>query len=418
MSNININIDPKVFNKGFLPFLEDETFEQVYFGGSSSGKSSFLAQRCIFDLLKGGRNYLGIRNVSTTIRTSIFNELKRVINDWNVKDLFQVWKSEMSITCKNGYQALLKGLDDVEKIKSIVPEKGVITDIWVEEATETTQDDIRQLKRRLRGKASVKKRVTYSFNPILRTHWLYKSLFKLWNDSKNLYHGKDLLIFKTTYKDNRFLDPQDIRLLEEEQDEYYYNVYTLGNWGVLGDVIFKNWKVRDIKNSALYRTFDQFKNGLDFGFSSDPTAFNRCFYHKKRKTIYITEEFHERGLTNDRIAATLKPIVNKEQVVCDSSEPKSIQELNDNGINAVGAVKGKDSIGHGIQWLKQQNIIIDVKCQHTKNEFEQYQWKKNKAGETLNIPVDRNNHHIDNIRYQFEDEMTPPKRIIPRVRMI
>ena len=97
--------------------------------------------------------------------------------------------------------------------------------------------------------------------------------------------------------------------------------------------------------------------------------------------------------------------MNGDCVVCDSAEPKSIQELCNLEVNAVGAEKGKDSINYGIQWLKQQKIVIDTSCQNTKNNFEQYHWKKNKEGEVLNVPVDRFNDGIDGLRYSYEDEM-------------
>ncbi len=403
MARISVNIDSDVFNDAYLPYLNEQARNQVFFGGSSSGKSVFLADRAIYDLMSGGRNYLIVRNTGNTLRTSTFNELKKSIDRWGVNDLFRINKTDMVITCINGYQALFKGLDDVEKIKSVTPEKGVITDIWIEEATETREEDIKQLSKRLRGKAGVKKRLVLSFNPILRSHWIYKRFFDGWLDDDREKREENLIILKTTYKDNKFLEPDDVAELENEQDEYYYNVYTLGNWGVLGDLIFKNWRVDDL--ASQIRHFDNIRNGLDFGFSNDPTAYNRTHYDRMRKKIYIFQELHEYGLTNPAIASLLKPIIGQEQIVCDSSEPKSIQELNDNGINAIGAEKGKDSVLFGIQWLQQHEIIIHRECQHTINEFSTYHWTKNKSGEAMNKPVDRDNHHIDDLRYQYEEDM-------------
>jgi len=404
-SRIDIKVSSKVFNKKYLPYLKEEVRTQIFFGGSSAGKSVFLSDRTILDLLEGGRNYLAIRNTGVTLKTSIYNELCKTISRFNVSKLFNVNKSDMTITCVNGYQAILKGLDDVEKIKSIVPQKGVLTDIWIEEATETQEDDLKQLERRLRGESKKSKRIILSFNPIMKTHWIFKKYFagRFYDDDK-IYHDDRMLILKTIYKDNKFLSVDDKILLEEETDEYWYNVYTLGNWGVLGEVIFKNWKVEDIKPD-LIRTFDNYKNGLDFGFSSDPAAFNRTHYNKKKKTIYILDELHEYGLTNPVLADLIKPLVGRETVVCDSAEPKSIQELREHGISTVGAKKGPDSVNFGIQWLQQQNIIVDRKCQETVNELTVYQWKKNRQGEVLRQPIDKDNHHIDNLRYQYEDEM-------------
>ena len=399
---INVNIDKDVFNKTYRPFINCDVRTQIFFGGSSSGKSFFLAQRCVIDLLKGGRNYLITRNVSNTLRGSTFNEIKKAITAMGCGKLFKIRESDMLITCINGYQIMFRGLDDPEKIKSVTPAKGVITDIWVEEATETKYEAVKQLRKRLRGQSKKKKRIVLSFNPILRSHWIYTEYFDGWIDSKTLKRDDELLILKTTYKDNGFLESDDIWELENEKDEYYREVYTYGNWGTLGDVIFKNWKTMDL--SGIRDSFSNIKNGLDFGYANDPTAYIRSHYDRMRKKIYIFGGFAETGLTNPAIANLLFPILGDEQIVCDSSEPKSIQELRDNRINAVPARKGKDSVLFGIQWMQQNEIIIDEGLQGVINEFQLYQWKKDTHGETLNVPIDKNNHYIDGLRYSYEDE--------------
>ena len=406
--NVNIHIPKEAINEVYRPFLDDGTRTQIFFGGSSSGKSVFLAQRTIRDLLEGGRNYLIVRNVRDTLRVSVYNELNKIIDKWGLKSLFKINKTEMTFTCINGYQALLKGLDKVEKIKSITPIKGTLTDIWVEEATETAEDDIKQLLRRLRGQSDFSKCISFSFNPIMRTHWIFKRYFSgKFYDGDKTYRDDQLTILKTIYKDNRFLDQSEIDELENETDEYWHEVYTLGNWGVLGDVIFKNWKAIDI-DPEFRRTFNNHRNGLDFGFG-EPAAFNRTHYDRMRKKIYILEEVHELGLTNPLLAEAIRPYVGRELVICDSAEPKSIYELKSHGIKAEGAFKGPDSVNFGIQFLQQNEIIIDRKCQNTINEFQVYQWKKNKQGETMSQPIDRNNHHIDAVRYALESDMPKKK---------
>lgn len=413
----NIDISRKVFNDSFFPFLKDDTPVQIFFGGSSAGKSQFaVGQRVVFDLLSGDRNYLILRNTARTSRKSTFNQVCQTISLWGVSHLFKITNTEMVITCANGYQALFEGLDDVEKLKSILPQKGVITDIIIEEATETKRDDIKQLRRRLRGQSRKPKRFTMLFNPIIRTHWIYEDFFKgRFMDGDKCLRDPDLLIFHSTYKDNKFLAPEDVAVLENEDDQYFYDVYTLGKWGVLGGVIFSNWRVADL--SGVVHTFDNIKNGLDFGFSNDPATWNRIHYDKKRKKIYIFDEMHELGMTNPGIYDYLSPIIKDELVVCDSSEPKSIQELKELGLNAVGAKKGPDSVRFGIQFLQQHEIIVDRHCQETINELELYQWKKLRTGEATNIPVDKNNHHIDDIRYSLEDEMLELKTT-PRIAVV
>lgn len=405
--SLTVKIDPGLYNPAYFDFIDTPTRVQIFFGGASSGKSRFLAQRAVFDLLKGGRNYLIVRKVANTLRKSVFTECLKVIEQYNLRRIFRVNKSELTITCLNGYQSYFVGCDDPEKLKSITFLKGSLTDIWFEEATESIEDDYKMLKKRMRGVAPVRKRFTFSFNPIFRTHWIYKVFFKRigWADDQKLYHQDGLLILRTTYRDNKFLTPDDREALEEETDEYYRDVYTLGVWGVLGNVIFTDWEVKDILNDPVSKTFDIFRNGLDFGYSNDPTAFNRMYYHKSTRTLYVFNEWHEKGVTNDDIARALKPVTNGDSIVADSAEPKSIKELNLAGLNVHGARKGKDSVNHGIQWLQQQKVVIDKRCIHTVAEFQQYHWKKDREGNTVNIPVDKDNHHIDAIRYGCEDLM-------------
>ncbi len=269
---IQWRLSRKAINPVYMPYIENyDARYQIFYGGSSSGKSLFIAQRGVRDILKGGRNYLVLRNTANTLLTSVFNELEKIIDRFKVRDLFHITKSPMMMTCKvNGYQILFGGLDDLQKVKSLTPRKGVLTDIWLEEATEAREVGvIKELDRRMRGGSEkIKKRLTMSFNPMFKTHWIYDEYFAgNWNEGDTEYHGNNLSILKTTYKDNRFLTSDDIEILESEKDEYFYNVYTLGNWGVLGDLVFKNWKIADL--SALKNTFDNYRNGLDFGFCVD-----------------------------------------------------------------------------------------------------------------------------------------------------
>src|SRR3990167_5739531 len=220
---INVEIDRAVFNTIYIPYLDCMSRTQILYGGSGSGKSVFIAQRAVYDLMRGGRNYLITRHVGRTIRGSVYDEIVRVIYDWGVQSLFKINKTEMLITCNNGYQIIFAGLDDIEKLKSLVPAKGAITDIWIEEATETNRNDVRQLYKRQRGGSEdVPKRLTMSFNPILQTHWIFTDYFSGigWADSQTEHQDDGLSIQKTIYKDNRFLTADDKRDLENETDKY------------------------------------------------------------------------------------------------------------------------------------------------------------------------------------------------------
>lgn len=401
---INLQLSSDIFNPIYLKHqFNNQNRYQIYYGGSSSGKSVSLAQRTVLDVFNGQRNYLIVRNVQNTIRRSTLNEITKAINSFKLTEYFQVNKTDLTITCTlNNKQILFAGLDDPEKIKSITPIDGVVTDIWVEEATECEYAAIKQLDKRLRGRSKVKKRLTLSFNPILRDHWIYKEYFSIWEDNKQCVEKDNISILKTTYKDNKFLTEDDITALENETDKYYYEVYTLGNWGVLGALIFKNWKVEDF--SDIENTFDNYKNGLDWGFGVDPFAFIRSHYDKKRKRLYICNEIYATELLNEESAKLVKEIIGNEIVICDSAEPKSVSDFKKYKVRAMGAKKGPGSVEHGIKFLQGLEIIIHPRCQNARIEFSKYKWKEDKSGTVLPIPVDKDNHIIDALRYALENE--------------
>jgi phage terminase large subunit len=405
-NEILVDIDKGVFNNVYIPHLDNMARTQIYFGGSSSGKSVFVAQRVVLDLLGNERNYLIARKVARTLRRSVFTEVSSVIREWGLSSLFDENLSTLAITCANGRQAVFVGLDDTEKVKSIRPDIGAFTDIWIEEATEVTLKDIGQLRKRQRGgKESTPKRLTMTFNPIYKSHPIYKEYFEPvnWVDAQEKYHGRDLSILRTWYIHNRFLTSGDIYDLEHEKDEYMKQVYTFGHWGVLGDVIFRNWRVEPCEDEAALLSA---WHGLDFGYSKDPAALVSFAYDKRSKTIYIYDELYQRGLTNDMLAKSMTPKVGYRHVIADSAEPKSIDELRKLGLNVVGAAKGKDSVWFGIQWLKQHEIIVDPSCVNMQNELSVYQWKKDRHGESTNKPVDAMNHLIDALRYGAEPLMS------------
>jgi len=399
-------IPEEAFNDVYLPHLHNLTRTQIYFGGAGSGKSRFVAQRAVYDLMRGGRNYLICRQVGRTLRGSVFTEVCKVILDWGVSELFTINKTDMLITCHNYHQIIFNGLDDIEKLKSVTPIKGAITDIVVDEATETDKNTIKQLFKRQRGgDEQTPKRLTLLFNPVLRSHWLFKEYFDSigWADDQTEYWGDGISILRTWYIHNRFLTSSDVDDLVNETDKYYSDVFTYARWGILGHVIFTNWRVEDLSEMR-----DQFTNrraGLDFGFSSDPAALSVSHYDRMRKTIYVFDELYETGLTNPELAGRMKDKIGVDYVTCDSAEPKSIQELQNCGISAQGAIKGKDSVNYGIQWLQQQEIVIDKSCINTQNELSTYHWKDDAGGNATRVPVDKNNHLIDSLRYAYENEM-------------
>lgn len=237
---MEVRIPKKAFNPVFLPLLEEEEYRYlVLYGGAGSGKSVFAAQRFITRLLKKPLcNLLVVRAVAATHKDSTYALFRQVISKWGLDRLFKCADSDLRITCQNGNSVIFKGLDDPEKLKSVTFKKGELTDVWVEEASEILEADFNQLDVRLRGKGS-HKQIVLTFNPVSALHWLKKRFF----DSKE----PRAAVLKTTYRDNRFLDDDYKVTLESyrETDPYYYSVYCLGEWGVLGQTVFDARKVTE-----------------------------------------------------------------------------------------------------------------------------------------------------------------------------
>lgn len=222
-------------NDVYIPFYRDTNRYLVLMGGGGSGKSIFAGQKILYrTVAEKGHRFLVCRKVAKTNRESTFQQLRSQlaqfdedVNAWDIN------KTDMRITYKNGNEILFVGLDDVEKLKSIYN----ITGIWIEEASELDPEDFRQLDIRLRGTTAHYKQIVFSFNPVSITHWLKSEFFDVTKPDTTTSH--------TTYKDNKFLDAEAIKVLEgfKESDPYYYQVYCCGEWGVLGKTVFDAEKV-------------------------------------------------------------------------------------------------------------------------------------------------------------------------------
>ena len=237
---MQVTIPRGAFNPLFRPYLTDNTHRYlILYGGAGSGKSVFAVQRFLYRLLTLPLcNILVVRAVAATNRDSTYALFRQVISKWGLSELFSCKDSDLRISCANGNSVIFKGLDDTEKLKSITFPKGELTDIWVEEASEVLEEDFNQLDVRLRGKGSHKQMVL-TFNPVSVLHWLKLRFFDR--------QDPRALVLKSTYKDNQFLDEDYKRTLEgyKDTDPYYYSVYCLGEWGVLGQTIFDAQKVSE-----------------------------------------------------------------------------------------------------------------------------------------------------------------------------
>lgn len=391
MPNVVLNVRKDIFNPTYYPYLFSYSNRyEVYYGGAGSGKSHFITQKLLLKCLQEKRKLLVIRKVGRTLKDSVFQLFLDIIAQFKLMSLCEVNRTTFTIELPNGSIILFKGLDDSEKIKSIT----AITDIWVEEATELTQDDFTQLDLRLRAKVQ-NLQYFLSFNPVSKTNWC----FKYWFAGEQ---PTNTFILKTTYKDNKFLPPEYVASLEAmaKSNPTYYRIYALGEFCSLERLVFTNWRRKQETDTAS----GQLIIGLDFGYINDPSALIVSYIDEVEKKIYVEDEFYKVGMLNNEIADLIKyKGLQKEVIIADQAEQKSIEEIKREGVPRIkAAVKGQGSVLQGIQKLQQYELIVNPRCRNTIVELENYSWKKDKSGEYVNEPQDSFNHTIDALRYSLQ----------------
>ena len=294
-------------------------------------------------------------------------------------------------------------MDDSEKIKSITD----ITDIWCEEATELQLDEYTQLDLRLRA-LTTGLQLFCSFNPVSKENWVYKK----WFDEKAVYDKENTVILKTTYKHNKFLPQSYIDALEEKinSNPQYYKVYALGEFATLDGLVITNWREQEFNPMELAAAGLEHRAGIDLGWI-DKTAIIDSLYDRENRIIYVFNEFYKSGCQLSEIADAIGEMnLKKTKIYVDSSEPRSIQFLKNEGINAVGCTKGKDSVKAGLMFLQDNLIIVHPSCRNFITELENFSYIKSKqTGEWTEDTTHEWSHAIDACRYAYSDIYTQTK---------
>lgn len=395
-----INI-AKVVGRGYKKFWNFKGRYNVIKGSRASKKSKTTALRWIYLMMKYDKsNLLVIRKTYRTLKDSCWTDLKWATRRLEVENLWSFKESPLEATyLPTGQKILFRGLDDPLKVTSITVDYGYLCWAWLEEAFEVNSEaDFDTLDESIRGELppNLWKQWVISFNPWNERHWLKKKFFDVSNP--------DILAQTTNYTCNEWLDEADKRLFENMKinNPRRYNVAGLGNWGITEGLVYDNVHIDyrfELTDMVNYKAVC----GMDFGYTNDPTAFFIGFLDEKNKALYIWDELYEKGLTNRMIYDRLVSMgYGKESIVCDSAEPKSIAELRGYGLRAKAAVKGKDSISHGIQYIQGLTIYIHPRCVNFTTEIQNYTFDKDKFGNAINQPIDDFNHLMDAMRYALE----------------
>ncbi|WEY89761.1 PBSX family phage terminase large subunit [Bacillus subtilis] len=394
----------EIVGGGYKTFWNYEGRYRVVKGGRGSKKSTTTALNIIYRMMQFPQaNTLVVRKVFKDHKDSTYAQLKWAIRRLKVEHLWEWTKSPLEIRYKpTGQKILFRGLDDPMSVTSITVDVGYLCWAWFEEAYQIlNEDDFNKVDMSIRGELppGYFKQITLSFNPWNEKHWLKRRFFDV--------QDNNILALTTNYKCNEFLGDDDRQLFDwmKKNNLRRYKIEGLGEWGIAEGAIFTNWRefafdrFEIAKREGVKSAF-----GLDFGFTTDPSALACSLVDIKNRELFIFDEMYKPGLLNNEIAETITDMgYRKELIIADSAEQKSIAELRKYGLKKIKpAEKGPDSIKAGIQFLQQFTIFIHPKCSNAAMEFSNYVWDKNKDGKLINKPVDEYNHFIDALRYSME----------------
>tara|TARA_R100000900_G_scaffold40894_1_gene33446 strand:+ start:349 stop:1452 length:1104 start_codon:yes stop_codon:yes gene_type:complete len=346
-------------------------------GGTRSSKTYSLAQLIILKALQEqGKVYTICRKTLPALKSSAYRDFFNILEHHNLYNPNKHNKSELTYKLNNNLIEFIS-VDMPDKVRG--RQRNVL---WINEATEFTMEDFVQLSLRCT------ENIYLDFNPSDPYSWIYDKVM----------NRDDCTFIKSTYLDNPFLPEETIKEIErlKQLDSNYWQIYGLGDMAQPTETIFRQFEiVNEVPKNANIIAL-----GMDFGYTNDPTAIVEVF--KLNDDLYINELLYNKGLTNQDIATKLRElnISNRTEIIYDSAEPKSGEEIRRMGFLMYPAKKGADSINMGIDILRRFKLHITKNSTNALNEFKYYKWLTDKNGQIVNKPsTNQQDHIIDAVRY-------------------
>ena len=406
----------KQANPHFEEFLFDwEQKYQLLVGGYGSSKSYHVTLKIILKLLEEKRTALVVREVYETHRDSTFSLLSEIIEDLGLSARIKSLTTPLQIRFPNGSKIIFRGMDKVEKLKSI----NDVSLIWLEECSEIKYAGFKELIGRLRH-PSLKLHMILSTNPVGESNWTFKHFFedkvnkRLTLKDTELYKKRTIVLGDTYYHhstadDNLFLPHSYVEQLEELKlyDPDLYRIARRGQFGVNGTRVLPQFKITPHDevmerinkiNKPLYRV------GMDFGFVESYNAVIRMVVDTDSHELYIYWEYYKKGLTDNEIFEDLKDFAEtKESIIADSAEPKTITYLRKRGMRIRGAKKGPGSRLQNTKKIKRfKNIYCSSKCENTIHELEDLVFALDRQGDVIEDEFGIDPHTFEAIWYGLD----------------
>lgn len=393
----------RVLGKAFVDINRQikPNIEYVFEGGRGGLKSSFVAFK-IIELIKNNPQMHACitRQVAGTLKDSVYAQMKWAINELGLMEEFECKVSPLEIKyIKTGQTIYFRGLDDETKLKSIKPEFGYIGILWKEEKDQMKGDAQERSVNQsvLRGGDE-----SYDFSsynpPKSKSNWVNR--IKLVPNPKRVIHHSSYLEAPAEWLGQKFID--DAAHLKEINPEAYEHEY-LGVPNGDGGNVFEYLEIRDITDEEISR-MDRIFAGVDYGWYPDAFCYLRTYYDSAREKIYLIDELYVNKWSNSKTADWIKKKgYDDYTMICDSAEPKSVNDFRDAGLPARGAIKGPGSIEYGFKFLQTKTLVIDPKrTPNAYKEITEYEYDRDKEGNVISGYPDGNDHAISALRYAYE----------------
>jgi PBSX family phage terminase large subunit len=405
-----INITDVIGGAYYEMFHDMEQRKHLHYwmkGGRGSLKSSYSDIYTIIklteDALNGKvRHAVAMRKVKETIKDSIFADLLWAISILGLSEYWHHTLNPMRMWFKDN-EILFRGAAnkrDYEKIKSIKFKKGYCKFALYEELTEFNgMDEIMSINQSLfrGGDEAI---AMYRYNPpASKNNWVNKES-KIDLPNRYIHHSTYLDAPREWLGEVFIQEAEQLKVINLRKYNHMYMGEEIGE----GLEIYPNVKLRTITDEEIFQ-MTKLSRGIDFGFTRDASQYIEVFYDEKNHRLFILDEVYGHRLTNDMLADKIKPKSGIFLIRGDSAEPRTINELNLKGLNIRGAIKGKDSMPHGIKWLSELNeIIIDKKrTPHAAEDMETYEYEKDIKTGDLIYDYPKEPHTSAATRYALND---------------
>lgn len=392
---------PDRFHQAIRDIRDKEHLEYVFKGGRGSTKSTTVGMT-IIELMKNNHDIHAVicRKVGNTIKDSVYNKIKWAIGKQEFTEEFDSKLSPMEITLKStGQKIYFRGADDPDKIKSINPEFGYIGILWFEELDQFAgPEEIRKIEQSaIRGGNLAW--IFKSFNPPkTMNNWANK--YVLEPKENRIVHSSTYLDVPKGWLGQPFIDEAE-HLKEVNPNAYEHEYMGIANGN--GGNVFEYLEIRDITDEEISR-MDRVFAGVDYGWYPDAFCYLRTYYDSAREKIYLIDELYVNKWSNSKTADWIKKKgYDDYTMICDSAEPKSVNDFRDAGLPARGAIKGPGSIEYGFKFLQTKTLVIDPKrTPNAYKEITEYEYDRDKEGNVISGYPDGNDHAISALRYAYE----------------